>query len=113
MSDMPTPAPPCRLCLLPLGGVGGGLDGGCGGWLAMKEHGPPSFHGQDSADVTIAAVAAAADVVETGCWSRYVELTARWHLRGTLFGRGIRNLEEALWRGPTNNLKIKTWNLRK
>ena len=71
MSDiMP---PPCRLCLLPppLGGVGGGLDGGCGGMAMPNEHGPPSFHGHDSADVTIAAV------VAMGCWSRYVELTAR------------------------------------
>ena len=67
---LPTPPPP-------LGGVGGGLDGGCGGIVMAKEHGPPSFHGHDSADVTIAAA--------VGCWSRYVELTARWHFRGTLF----------------------------
>ena len=94
MSEMP-PAPPCRLCLLPppLGGVGGGLDGGCGGMAMANEHGPPSFHGHDSADVTIAAAAAA--VVATG-WSRYVELTARWHFRGTLFGHRMRILESAL-----------------
>ena len=96
MSEMP-PAPPCRLCLFPLGGVGGGLEGGCGGWPVMNEHGPPSFQGHDSADVTIAAAAAAAAalVVATGCWSRYVELTARWAFRGTLFWKRDAASEEA------------------
>ena len=85
ISEIP---PPCRLCLF--GGVGGGLDGGCGGMAnPPNEHGPPSFHGHDSADVTISAVGA------TG-WSRNVELTARWHFRGTLFGYRMRNLEEVL-----------------
>ena len=65
--------------------------------MAMpNEHGPPSFQGHDSADVTIAAV------VAMGCWSRYVELTARWHFRGTLVGHKMCNWEEA----PYQSYKI-------